>query len=66
MTAEEIHAQNKKKRWIGPWKILQEEFKGIRTGRATPGLVEKHKGRILWYPYTNKAACKHNGPGVTN
>ena len=42
MAAEEIHVQAKKK-MERTLEIMKEEFKGIRTGRATPGLVENIK-----------------------
>ena len=42
MTSTEIEVQTKKK--MGKTlEILKEEFKSIRTGRATPGLVENIK-----------------------
>ena len=45
MTSIEIQNETKRK-MEKSLELLKEEFKSIRTGRATPGLVEKSDRRL--------------------
>ena len=41
---------------------LQEEFKGLRTGRASTGTGGKYKSRMLWRFFSTKTAGGYFNP----